>query len=69
MFSAIGYACAAVILGLFALSTIAIDVHTAIRNMPWQRNTAANEGPHLRLVGGSSPNRPQDGDGVSQSAA
>ena len=67
MFSTIGYTVAAVVLALFAFSTIALDVHTVIRSA--RERGATNTGPHLRLVGGSGPRRPLGGDDVSQSAA
>ena len=59
----------AVVLALFAMSTIALDLHTVIRAVRDERN-GATQRPLLRLVaGGSGPNRPRGGDDVSQSAA
>jgi len=69
MFSTIGYACAAVILGLFAIATIALDLHTVIRSARAQRDGTTASSPHLRLISGTSPNHPRGDDGVSQSAA
>jgi hypothetical protein len=66
MFSTIGYAVAAVVLALFAFSTIALDLQTVFRS---ERDRAPRVGPHLRLVGGSGPDNPRGGNDVSQSAA